>query len=446
MELHGHGTREEITIGVVGSEDAVHRAMAVARDWGSPTWRLIPAVYEDEADAYSQAMRIAPRADVCMFAGPLPYEITLGHGGLPVPATYIPVGGSALYSALLRATLEKTFDPELITIDSVSLDEVRTTYREVGLDSSRIGVAPYVNTESAEGFLDFHRQRYDDEVTTGALTTVPTVAAALHEAGIPSLKMQPTAATIQHALNTAALRGSGAQLEESRIVTMVVRIPSGVVPEHAGPSNYWYQELKLAVQRELLRHARMMDATVLPRDERSYLVITTMGSLAVASNDLTVAPFLGSISAELTIDIELGIGLGRSTREAEFNAETAVDKASATGGQVAYLVGPRETVLQLPTDRTADTMTHLTTPTKDSKAIETLRELAAKLSAEGDSERIVDAERVSILLGVTLRTARRSLGALVDAGLAWPMPPARSSKAGRPPRPYQLLVEKLPDT
>lgn len=443
--MHGPGTREEITIGVVGSEDAVHRAMAVARESASPTWRLVPAAYENETNAYAQAMRIASRVDVCMFAGPLPYDITVRHGGLPVPATYIPVGGSALYSALLRATLEKTFDPEQITIDTISLDEVQTTYEEVGLNSSHVQVMPYAGAESAEEFLDFHRQQYAEGSTTGAVTTVPTVAAALAEAGIPSLKMQPTAATVYQALNTAALRGSGARLEESRIVTMVVRIPGSVVPEHAGPSNYWYQELKLSVQRELLQQARAMDATVLPRDERSYLVITTMGSLTVASDDLAVAPLLSALQSELAMDIEVGIGLGRSTREAEFNAETAVDKAAASSDHVAYLVGPRDTVLQLPANRTHPRTTPPTTQAQDSKAVEALRELAVKLEAEGDAERIVDAERVASLLGVTLRTARRSLSALVEAGLAWPMPPARSSKAGRPPRPYQLLVEKLPD-
>ncbi|AYY14892.1 hypothetical protein EF847_21605 [Actinobacteria bacterium YIM 96077] len=73
-----------------------------------------------------------------------------------------------------------------------------------------------------------------------------------------------------------------------------------------------------------------------------------------------------------------------------------------------------------------------------------LARLADKLGEEPGDERVVDAERVSELLGVTLRTARRMLNTLVDEGLAWPMPPARSSKVGRPPRPYQLLVDKLP--
>jgi hypothetical protein len=436
--------REEITIGVVGGADVVRRVVTVAREGGSPSWRLVPSVYAEETDAFANAAKIAPRVDVCLFAGPFPYDIAIEHGDLPVPATFIPVGGSALYAALLRGTVSGTFDPQRITVDTVSEPDVAAAYSEAQLSSADVRVMPYDRPESAERFLEFHRTTFERGASSGAITTVPTVATALAEAGVPSLMMRATAVTVRHALHTAALMGSGARLEESRIVTMVVRMPDSVVPVHTSSSNYWYQDLKLSLQRELLREARTMDAAVLPRDERSFLVITTMGSVAAATDDLTVAPFLGRVAAELNLDLEVGIGFGRSTREAESNAQSAVDKAAATAGATAYLVGPRETVLQLPASRHTEPDQRPTAPAGDTKAIETLRRLAVMLDDERDSDQIVDAERVAVLLGVTLRTARRTLHHLVDEGLAWPMPPAKSSKVGRPPRPYQLLIEKLP--
>jgi hypothetical protein len=442
MRQPGVGPHEEITIGVVGAEEVVHRIMAVARESGSPSWRLVTAVYVNEADAHAQALKIAPRVDVCLFAGPFPYDVATSHGDFPTPATYVPVGGSSLYGTLLRGTLEERFDPLRISVDSVSPHDVEVEYEEIGLDPSGVHVQQYLHPESAKGFLDFHRDLFLQGETTGAVTTVPTVAAALARMKIPHLKMTPSRVVLRHALHTAALMGSGAKLEESRIVTMVVQLPSGVA-QHASPSNYWYQELKLSLNRELLRDARPMDAAVLPRDERSYLIVTTMGSLNPATDDLTVAPFLGRISAELGVQLEVGIGLGRSTREAELNARSAVDRAAAAGGHTAFLVAPGDTVLQLPADR--QTAAKPIPAAKDTKAVDVLTRLAAKLDEEDDTERVVDAEKVADLLGVTLRTARRTLQSLVDQGLAWPMPPARSSKVGRPPRPYQLLVEKIPD-
>ncbi|MBO0811131.1 MAG: hypothetical protein J2P23_03700 [Microlunatus sp.] len=442
--MRTRGTREEVTIGVIGGDDLVHRLMAVARHAANPSWRLVASTYTAERDAARHATRLAPRVDVCLFAGPLPYDVAVGGGDLPVPATFVPVGGSSLYAALLRAQLEGSLDIERVTIDSASVDDVRSTYQEIGLDSGQVRVQPYVNPESAEGFTGFHRDHFSTGSSTGAITTVPTVASALDGAGVPNLFMRATPAQLRSALQTAALIGSGAQLEESRIVTMVARIPRGVVPEHSSHSNYWYEDLKLSLHRELLREARPMDAVVLPRGGDSYLVITTMGSLTTATDNLAVAPFLGRISADLNLDLEIGIGLGRSTREAESNAQSAVDKAALSSGRVAYLVGPNHTVLQLPAVSDAGSGQSAESPARDAKAIDALTTLDARLRQRGDTQRVVDAGTVAGLLDVTLRTARRTLQLLVDSGLAWPMPPARSSRAGRPARLYQLLVEKLP--
>ena len=477
--------REETTIGVVGAYDLAHRVMAVARDVGSPSWRLIPAVYTAETDAHTQAMKLAGRVDVCLFAGPLPYDVAMEHGDLPVPATFVPTGGSALYAALLGGTLRQTFDPLSVTIDTITAEEVRAAYADMELDPSGVPVRPYAGPSSGEEFVRFHREHYKAGRSSGAITTVPTVASALAEDGIPSLKMTPTHSTIRQALHTAALIGSGARLEESRIVTIVVRVPASVVPAPATPSNYWYQELKLSLHRELLVQARPMDAVVLPRDEHSYLVVTTMGSLTTATDDLTSAPFLSGVRDALGIALEVGIGLGRTSREAEFNAQTAVDRAAASGGNTAFLVGPRETTMQLPadgalepdssgvaagaanggsgrdTESTFESGVHggqgragarhgnprtgsaRGSAGRDSKALDTLRLLVGRLEEQQAPDRVVDAEKVASLLGVTLRTARRTLQTLVNEGLAWPMPPPRSSRIGRPPQPYQLLPEKL---
>ena len=441
--MRTHRTREEVSIGVIGGDDLVRRLLAVARQAQNPTWRLIASTYSAEQDAAAHAAKLAPRVDVCLFAGPLPYDVARAHGELPVPATYIPVGGSSLYAELLRARIEGQ-EIERLTIDSAADDEVRAAYDEAGVDHHGVLVEPYVNPASAAQFTDFHRRHYQQGTSSGAITTVPTVASALESAGVPYQFMRATPATLRNALQTAALIGSRAQLEESRIVTMVARLPRRVVPDHAGHSNYWYEDLKLSLHRELLREARPMDAVVLSRGDDSFLVITTMGSLSTATDNLAAAPFLGRISAELNLDLEVGIGLGRSAREAEFNAQSALDKATLAQDRVAYLVGPDNVVLKLPASSQTRPEETAESPTHDPRAVEALSTLDAGLRGRGDTDRVVDAGTVAELLDITLRTARRTLQLLVDSGLAWPMPPARSSRAGRPARLYQLLVEKLP--
>ncbi|MGZ0149089.1 hypothetical protein ACXJJ3_18610 [Kribbella sp. WER1] len=433
MSIH-----EQVTVGVVGADQIVPRIINLARELDNPALRLVTAVYDDEHAAHEQAARIASRVDVFLFAGPLPYDVAVA-GGLPVPATYVPSGGPALFSALLRGVLEKVFDPARISVDTMARRDLKHVYEEIGLSASGVRLKEYAGPESAEEFLDFHRTLHERGRTTGAVTTVPTVDVALRKAGVPTLRMTPSSMTIRQALTTAILMGGGAKLEESRIVTMIVRVPAASLPAHASASAYWYQELRLSLHRELLRDARPMDAAVVPRDEHSFLIVTTMGSLRLATDNLSMAPFLDRISEELGIRLEVGIGLGTSTREAEVNAQSAVDKAA--GGGTAFVVGPHGFVLQVPGERTRAAERPVP---GDSRALQILATLAEQLEKANDTERVVDAEKVAELLGVTLRTARRTLTTLVDEGLAWPMPPPRSNRLGRPPRPFQLLVEKLP--
>jgi hypothetical protein len=357
-----------------------------------------------------------------------------------VPATFVPTGGVALPTALLRGALTGAVDPARVSIDSAPERDVRETYAELGLSTDEVHVLEYRESVTAEQFLAFHREHHDAGRTSGAITTVPWLAEQLSEAGIPNITMAPAVMTLRATLRTARLLGSGARLEDSRIAIVIVRLPDSALPNRTSSSNYWYQELMLSLHRALLHDARRMDAAVLQRDENSYLVITTMGSLRSGTDDLARAPFLASIRSALSLDAGVGIGLGMTTLEAEENAQAAVNLAVASSGELAYLVGPHGNPVPLP--ESEDNPAPEPEPVADRQA-EVLQELIGLLDASGDDSRVVDADRVSRLQGVTLRTARRTLRGLVDAGLAWPMPPARVQKAGRPPVRYQLLDERL---
>src|SRR5580704_4895897 len=111
----------ELTIGVVGSHDLVEQIMmsgtagaasgpggngqaaggystapAVAR-------RLVAVAYRTEQEAGDKVLRLGPGIDVWLFASRVPYLYARQAGVLRKPATYVPLAGSALYAALLRA-------------------------------------------------------------------------------------------------------------------------------------------------------------------------------------------------------------------------------------------------------------------------------------------------------------------------------------------------------
>lgn len=433
-DAHGEG----VTVGLVGADPFVRKMIDLARQVRSSELRVEPAVYTQETDAAHQAHQIMDRVDVLLFAGPLPYDLAMAAGEMSVPTLYVPTGGPALQTVLARALHEDTFSPARISVDSMTKRDVTDCYAEAGLSATRVRTLPYRETLRPADYLEFHRSLFREGRTSGAVTTIPTVARSLHDDDIPSLMMTPSTQTLRESLRAAILTGSGARLAESRIAIVIVQVPEGALPSRGSPAQYWFQELRLALHRELLHDARRMDAIVLPHDQSSFLVVTTLGALQGATDGLESAPFLARAREALNLDLNVGIGLGRSTLEAQNNAYRAVGMATGDG-DVAYLVGSRELVLKLPATGTAQR--GRTTPPRDPKLLATSRTLVDAL----DETRVVDAERAAAILGVTLRTARRTLRVLVDAGLAWPLPPPRSKKVGRPPMLYQLLDERLDD-
>lgn len=431
---------EDVTIGVLGAENFLNRISAVARAEVRTPYRLLAASDDKGAGVREEALRIAENVDVLLFSGPLPYDLATSGGSLPVPATFIPTGGVALPTALLRGALSGTVDTARVSIDSVNTREVRETYSELGVDMTDVHVIEYHEAVSPEQFRDFHVERYEAGRTSGAITTVPWVTETLTAAGIPNLIMAPAPLTMRNALRTARLLGTGARMEDSRIAIVIVRLPASALPNRTSSSNFWFQELKLSLHRTLLHEARRMDAAVLQRDEQSFLVITTMGSLRTGTDDLQRAPFLAGVSSALGIEAEVGIGLGRTTVEAEEHAQAAVNLSAEQPGDRAFLIGPNAGPISLAASGSGPAPIREPVATQPAK---TLRSIVQALDAEGDSKRVVDADRIAKLQGVTLRTARRTLHNLVDAGLAWPMPPARQQKVGRPPVRYQLLDERL---
>lgn len=430
-------------VGVCGPADLVEQILELGATWaGSPVdWRLVGIAYPDEQHVARELRRVQADIDVCLFAGPLPYDLARQAGVVTMPATYIPLSGSALYSTLLRASLNERFDVRRVSVDSVPEAELAEAYADIGVPLDDVHVMEYRNPDSPAEFVAFHEQLWRSGRTALALTSVRSVAQRLTTAGVPVLLMRPTPATIRTALRTAALLGLGSRLEEGQIAIGIVELPQ---PGGQDPTGYGQDELRLAVHSILLDEARRMGATVLPRDERSYYVVATLGSLVAATDDFREPPFVERVREELGLDVELGIGLGLTARDAEAGARTALARARTAHGAQGYVVGHDGNVLLLPARPRARQVAQ---DDARNKALNTLSRLVGALREAGGStptERpVVDASTVADLLDITPRAARRVLHTLAEMGLAWQMPPMRSSGPGRPRQMYRLVVEKL---
>lgn len=426
----------EITIGVVGPRDLVERVMLSGdRDTGPHAARLTGAAYRDEQEAAEKVSRLGPGVDVCLFASPVPYEYARKAGAIHGPATYVPLNGSALHSALVRASLDRRVDLARVSLDVVPRADAEEAYAELGISAGHLYVHEDVGSVAAAAA--FHERHWRRKETTVALTCMLAVARRLSAVGVPWVLVRPTGGALRKALRTAALIGAHHRLEEAQLAVIVVEAPSLRDSARGNASRYWREELRLAVHRLLIQESQRIGAAVIPVDGHSFLVTATRGSVAAATDGFRVLPFAGRARAELGVNLEAGIGMGPTAQDAEANARAALTRARS--GRAAGFALDHEGRPLVPAEPQRE---QAASSQGAPKGIDTLARLAGKLPA-GDRAQVVDAETAAGLLGVTPRTARRLLRLLVEEGLAWPLPPDRSALPGRPRQLYRLIVEKL---
>ncbi|HEY3556292.1 MAG TPA: hypothetical protein VGL05_02445 [Kribbella sp.] len=433
-----------VTVGLFGPRRLVKTMAEVGQEVAERSAhgiRFLTGGYDDLSEAEERYLRLRDRIDAAVFPGPWAFDLaTTGHW-LTVPSTHLPLTGAALYAALLRASLTiEDVDLSRVSIDSLSLADVAEAYSEIGLDTAQVYDVPYDGPSSVDGFVAFHREKYERQHTTVALTTILSVERDLHAAGVPVLRIAPTRSSVRDALETAVLLGQGTRMGAHQLAMIAVQ----VIPSRAESGDYWQQELALLTHQKLLSEARQVGASVTRRSDTLFLVTTTYGALVRLTEQFAYAPFLGALTAQLGVPVAVGAGTGQTARAAEANALLAVEESVAAGGKVAvYLDGGSDRLDLEPGPATAAaTPVDSTSPT-DQRALEIVTSIASAMSPTPGRQVVVDVESVASIMQVTQRTGRRMLKELVDAGLAWPLPPARSTGGGRPRQQFRLLTEKL---
>jgi hypothetical protein len=432
--------------------------------------RLLMAAYRNEQEAPEKVAKLGKSADACLFASRAPYEYARRAGVLNCPATYIQLGDGPLFAAL-RQAVQAGLDVTGASFDTVSRPEVERGLAMLGRPNDRAHLHEEVAGTAA--IASFHTRLWRIGQTSAAFTCLDEVARRLAAAQVPVVTVQPSDVAISSALQISTLLASNRVLADCRLAVAMVEVPALRDGASRRAPRQAREELRLTVHRFLVQEAHRIHAAVAPVSEHGFIVHATSGSLTAGV--LGDPPLEARARAAVGLNLEVAIGTGRTQREAEDRARlmlarayagtsAASSTASAGPGSPSHRAGPpavdsdqaadlaklqagrilqadqRQADQRQPDQRQAsrrqpgDSLSKL-------RGLETLARLAQKLAA--DATPVVDAELTGQLLSVTPRTARRQLRALVDEGLALPLPPSRSQHPGRPRQAYRLVVEKL---
>lgn len=443
------GFRPRVRIAVVGPDDLVEDSiLAQHRRQQEFDWQLIAAGYREEHQVPEILRRLEDKIDVCLFTGPLPYDIARQAEVLRVPATFVPLSDAALYRALLEGLINKSFDLTKVSVDTLSPQEIEEAYAEIDVPINCVRSHPYKAGESAANVAAFHLKCLRAGETTAAVTCIRSVWELLREADVPVLRVVPTQASVRATLRTVGLMGMGDHLADAQIAVAIVQFSVPDPPGTERPGLYWGDEFRLPLHQLLLAEARRLDAVVQPFDGRGFLLVTTVGALAASTDGFRSAPFVDRIRRELGIDVYVGVGVARSVGAAAERADQALARARENGAR-GFALSSGVSFLAIP-GRDGRPSRPRPASRQREDALRLLHRLVEALEADrergmraDDDPYVVVTGEVAAALRTTPRTARRNLQLLSDEGLVWLLPSDRTPQPGRPRRRYRLIVERL---
>jgi len=412
-------------IGVIGSADSVGLTLMVAREIGLSD-QVIGRSYQfvNQVPAIAQDLDRVCRA--LLFTGRVPFSLAVGDTQvLSARLDFVPHTAIDLYRTVAVVLMEHGGRMPEVSIDTIDEELVAEVFHDLRLPP-RFRV---LSLDSGKGALrsgaeiaEFHLEALRTGQARISLTCLGAVNETLAAAGVSVTRIEHTRSTLRQALTAAASAARMAEIEASQAAVAVLRPLNGQRCRAAPPHIRTYAERLGGVARA--------------DSEADWTVHTTFG--AVQSTVLAGAP-------QVPLGWAVGFGVGASVSQAEANAHralalgqgteapcTVLADGSVLGSEARGVAGYRlrETDVRL--------LAHARDIGLRSLTLARLASALRKLDASS-----VTARDLAGAYGIEVRSARRMLRSLQEAGIAAARGVEGPPRAGRPQTVYSIDVDQL---
>lgn len=426
-------------LAIVGPTDSVNLINAAAKE-RDDIFIPIPVIYTNASEVPTILQARSTEADIWLFSGVVPYRYALTVPRWNKPLLYIPHTGSSLYRVFLQILCSANLPLDHISFDTYSRSEIEETFRDLNFPLPQIYLKHYEGIVSADELTEFHYSLWLQKKSKVAVTCFHKTAVQLNALGVPAFRIWPTPNNIRSALETAIRMAETMRYSEAQIAVAHVVIDEYDNLVRDASSSYDVNRVEIRLYELLVDFAQQVGGSVMPQGRGKYIIFTTRGRIATITYDYTALPLLETIRQKLRIHVSGGIGFGATAYQAEENAHVAHGLSRRLGPGRWMIVtddhraiGPLNAEVTLNYRLGGDTTKQRALAKRLQISLLTLNQLAALMAELGTTS--ININEIALRLAITPRSARRIMGALKEAGIAY-MCGEESSGKGRPHKLY----------
>lgn len=316
-----------IRVLAVGPQDIEKLVQNVGMEF--PELKIHYATYHNEEDVVEIVKDHVTEYDLLLFAGSLPFKITTKNLKLPQAKFYIPFEGTSLYRALFQLALTGNHDLQNgtlgISVDHLQKYEVEESLEELECKVREIYYYTSYDVYDINHTVQFHYDLWKNGRIDIAITCVGLVYNRLLELGVPAVRVLPTRSAVRSTLQLVLAEGLKIKNQNSQIAIGIIDLSE--LFNQKDLIEYQLQRKLLMIKQSVLDYGETTNAIIKWNDRREIRLITTRGKLRLEDRqNANEWRLINDIFRKTAIKVHLGIGIGRTTNEAEMHALAALKK------------------------------------------------------------------------------------------------------------------------
>src|SRR5699024_6224101 len=255
-------------------------------------------------------------------------------------------------------------------------------------------------------------EKYEQNITYGAITGIKKVAEALSARGIPNEWVMPTFDDIVVTLEQALLSSEKRKSKESQIVVGLMKVDNFHKIEAKAVSENQWQKMKLDINRMLLKYVERLEGHLTNLSGDEFLFVTTRGIFERETRGYKTIPVLRDTKLETGVTLSIGVGFGNSANDAGTHARMALRQSKDFGGDICFIVRENRNVVcpvtwenPLVYDLSVTDSALLEKAKKSGMTATYMSKLMAQVERQNKTN--YTAQELASILGITIRSTHR---------------------------------------